>query len=1097
MTTHATTRKLVTAGALLVLSCVMGCGGGNSDSITNEDAAKSVLSELSASVSTEAWASAAKWYPFLQSKNYTGAIVAHFRETAGVRFEVGTNQWTSRTGADVAALNTLQRVVPSATVRRSLKIDEATVDAVRDDVRRRGKTFPDWNSTFVWQVSDPAQAEQVLAVLYGHNLVEWAHPQPRLQYMTVPHNLPAVQAPSGSGGPSPVLTKAVLEGDNDQGYLRATGTGLNVDAATALDLRGEGQTVIDAEGNWNYAHVNLQLDPKKTTLDGITSNTMYPDQLSIQHGTGVLGIVGAHDLGNGIVGIAPAVEVRTFSPGVNGAGFLAFDGALSLISDYIQLYTDNGSIGDNLGGQVVLIEGAAAGQNVFKDCFEQNSNGVWSPTGCLPPESYGDEFDVIQSLQGLGAVVVEGSVNGNVNLDDPKQQATDCSPKCKNLGSDDSGALMVGASMGTTLDREPTSNYGKRVNVFAWGKDVVTIGALTDTSTLFANPNDPNPVGDHPLSVPGDLNRQYTKTFSGTSASTAIIGGVVALLEQYTQKLYTDPAFAAQEGVASLKLSLKKYEHVYLDAAQVREILTDPDVGVSSTSPTTPIGLQPDVGKALQKITEKMLTSDWRPTIAVKALGTKGKCVYTEDWSPECAEECLAVYAQKNYSFTDLPKLCPKGGRMFAKAMDVDGVKDSGGVVDNQNGKLRADLVAWGRDGKWYLDLSGTNPLGTPDGFGQWDLVLTPPPMAAGRLFPMVADYDSDGLADLALYNTDTGHWYIKYTTPAVLSGTFGDWDEDLDFKSNNPTLGKAGARPEVGDYDGVLFTLNPTPTTYQISPMLDLALVGSNGSWFISYADATLRKHSAKMEPVKILSNEQLQQAPAWAYLPVSAYYDYYHEILYTVPDDIQKTTPDGTTESGRLCGANYPAPLLSESKKPFGCYVGSPYGASNNNMIPGRYDQGTYDCIGVRASTGAWQIVDPVYGKTMQVAPPDGFGDASCRPIPADYDGDNKDDRAVLCPNGAWKLTYSDEKFTPLIGADGFRQPALSLGGVFQSLPGRVYPGGVKYQDLKSLFSKYNFGCAKNKTCTIFDLPAPIGPYFAECLQLWGTNPVACLKY
>lgn len=204
--------------------------------------------------------------------------------------------------------------------------------------------------------------------------------------------------------------------------------------------------------------------------------------------------------------------------------------------------------------------------------------------------------------------------------------------------------------------------------------------------------------GDHPMSVPGDSNQWYTKNFNGTSASAAEIAGIVLLLQEYVDQLVGP--------------TLQPWEDVYLSAAQVRAVLTHPEASSPQSDGGCNIGRQPEVGKALQLLKDGVV----KPTIAEK-MG--GKC--------------------QNGAAGVLPE-CPLPATL-AKPLDI-------------NADGRADLIAWGRDGAWYVDLSEG---ATSEGYGKWDLVLTPPPLDAGRLFPVVHDYNTDGRVDLALYNTDTG----------------------------------------------------------------------------------------------------------------------------------------------------------------------------------------------------------------------------------------------------------------------------------------------------------------------------------------------------
>jgi hypothetical protein len=143
-------------------------------------------------------------------------------------------------------------------------------------------------------------------------------------------------------------------------------------------------------------------------------------------------------------------------------------------------------------------------------------------------------------------VVIEPSANGGTYLDGPNlafsrgmfptivtpdQSEFDFGallpthPNPFVVGGPDSGAVMVGAGYGWTQaflnppppgaqpdrSRDNFSNFGSRLDVQAWGENIVTTGySVCDQFGTVAT------------------NNCYTSSFSGTSGASAIIAGVVA-----------------------------------------------------------------------------------------------------------------------------------------------------------------------------------------------------------------------------------------------------------------------------------------------------------------------------------------------------------------------------------------------------------------------------------------------------------------------------------------------------------------------------------------------------------------------------------------
>jgi len=116
----------------------------------------------------------------------------------------------------------------------------------------------------------------------------------------------------------------------------------------------------------------------------------------------------------------------------------------------------------------------------------------------FPAEYCQETQNAINRAVNAGIIVIEPAGNGNQNIDDVVS----------------SGAILVGASKSSTLTRLQGTNFGNRVDVHAWGENVVTTGY----ATLYGNQS-------------STLNDDYTDVFGGTSSSSALVAGAAACLQ--------------------------------------------------------------------------------------------------------------------------------------------------------------------------------------------------------------------------------------------------------------------------------------------------------------------------------------------------------------------------------------------------------------------------------------------------------------------------------------------------------------------------------------------------------------------------------------
>ena len=273
-----------------------------------------------------------------------------------------------------------------------------------------------------------------------------------------------------------------------QGYLASAPNGIGAMGVWHLKgARGEGIRICDIEGNWNRSHEDL---PRNIPLFG---GEVIPDVGWRNHGTAVLGEMVSRPNDAGTVGISHRARAAVHSAVINGV----FNTGQAIRNASRRLRA----------GDTILIELQGTGPN-----------GKY-----VAMQYWADVFSAIRAATAKGITVVEAAGNGNENFQ---------LPIFRNTGlQKDSGAIVVGAGIPPTnyFDNDGTgsgtgytkigvprsriwfSNYGKIVNVQAWGWHVTTLG-----------------YGD---AQGGAQNRWYTLRFSGTSSASPIVTGAVACIQ--------------------------------------------------------------------------------------------------------------------------------------------------------------------------------------------------------------------------------------------------------------------------------------------------------------------------------------------------------------------------------------------------------------------------------------------------------------------------------------------------------------------------------------------------------------------------------------
>jgi serine protease len=343
-------------------------------------------------------------------------------------------------------------------------------------------------------------------------------PDEVLRAITLLEALPEVEAAYDE----PLSTLPVVTATDDphnatQDYQDAAPTGIDARWMwTQPSGEGAGVGIVDVEGGWRTTHEDLA--GKAPTLIFGVQYAPWED-----HGTAVLGEIVAVDNTVGVVGTAPAINSVRMSSIYDAGG--------------VQHVTDAlvAAIAAMTVGQILLIE---------------------LQTNFLPVETLADRLDAIRLATARGIIVVEAAGNGNNNLDTwtsgGLQRLNRASPDFL-----DSGAIMVGACISAVPhDRWWASNFGSRIDCFAWGENVTSCG-----------------YGDLDAGG-GNADLEYTDTFQGTSSASPIIVSAAALVQSRYQATTS----------------------TMLSPGQMRALLSNPATGTAQGAGVAgAIGVMPDL----------------------------------------------------------------------------------------------------------------------------------------------------------------------------------------------------------------------------------------------------------------------------------------------------------------------------------------------------------------------------------------------------------------------------------------------------------------------------------------------------------------------
>jgi hypothetical protein len=268
----------------------------------------------------------------------------------------------------------------------------------------------------------------------------------------------------------------------EQGYLGAAPDGIGVSlvwpragGVGVPGADGAGISFIDMELGWTLDHEDLGTHGKIPLHGEIQDG-------SREHGTAVLGVICALDNSIGCIGITPnltSVDVVSYN------NCWQRDCVNAMVPAFDRLNA----------GDVLLLEAQLA-----------------DPINPKPLEFLPHVFEMIATLTDRGIIVIEPAGNNARSGQDIALFATNLDPDAPDF--EDSGAIVVAAASSTyPHERRANSNFGKRVDCYAWGDSVATL--FSDVSGITTS---------------------YRPDFRDTSAASAIIAGAAASLQGMAQQ---------------------------------------------------------------------------------------------------------------------------------------------------------------------------------------------------------------------------------------------------------------------------------------------------------------------------------------------------------------------------------------------------------------------------------------------------------------------------------------------------------------------------------------------------------------------------------
>ncbi|QRN94395.1 S8 family serine peptidase [Archangium violaceum] len=593
----------------------------------------------------------------------------------------------ARVADDVKAVQALlERAPRTAAPRRLFSEDESTLEARKaSGEARSGHQLADLNLYVEVPLLPGTTAERVRELVDALNAldsVEVAYAQPPAEPAMVNFGLDeAVRGVLAAADISP--TTPLYE--SQQGYLNAAPAGIDARFAwTMAGGKGAGVRIVDIEGGWRTTHEDL---PPLFHTGG----TQINDVSWRNHGTAVLGEMVAAANGYGVTGIShEAVAGIESHSGVGVA--TAVNRAAAAVGR----------------GGIVLIEAHSPGPADATPCTCNTSQCNY-----IAMEYWQGEYDAIATATANGVVVVEAAGNGSANLDDAAYGGR------FNRAVRDSGAIIVGASQGSS--RAPTcwTNFGGRVDVHGWGQSVTTLG-----------------YGDLFGSAYGE-DQYYTSGFSGTSSASPIVTGAAASIQGV--------AMASGRGA--------------LDSRTVRTLLTS--TGTPQSSDSRNIGPLPDLRRALVSVAppDQYLVGDWngdgRSNLATRRASSvlmdfnfDGTVDLNQGYGDGAGED---QYLAGDWNGDGRSNVAVRRGHCVHMDTNFDGTPELTQCYGNGAGEDQYLVGDWDGDGRSNLAVRRGSCVHMDTNFDGTSELTQCYGNGAGEDQYLVGDWDGDGRSNLAV----------------------------------------------------------------------------------------------------------------------------------------------------------------------------------------------------------------------------------------------------------------------------------------------------------------------------------------------------------